>query len=91
MANLSLQGIGYEPELVGSIFGTAVGSVSSPIAGDNAVYVVEVTAKDEAKTSGDFTKQKQEIKKGVAAYANGAAYKVLNTEADIKDNRSDFN
>ena len=91
LANLSLQGIGYEPELVGSIFGTAVGSVSSPIAGANAVYVVEVTAKDEAKTTGDFTKQKQEVKKGAAAYSNGAAYKVLNTEADVKDNRSDFN
>ncbi|MBC8510515.1 MAG: SurA N-terminal domain-containing protein [Cryomorphaceae bacterium] len=90
LANLSLQGIGYEPELVGSIFGTAVGSVSSPIAGANAVYVVQVTAKDDAKTNGDFTKQKQEVKKGVAAYANGAAYKVLNTEADVKDNRSDF-
>ena len=90
LANLSLQGIGYEPELVGSIFGTAVGSVSSPIAGANAVYVVQVTAKDDAKTTGDFTKQKQEVKKGAAAYANGAAYKVLNTEADIKDNRSDF-
>ena len=90
LANLSLQGIGYEPELVGSIFGTAVGSVSSPIAGANAVYVIEVTAKDEAKTTGDFTKQKQEVQKGAAAYANGAAYKVLNTEADVKDNRSDF-
>ena len=90
LANLSLQGIGYEPELVGSIFGTAVGSVSSPIAGANAVYVVQVTAKDDAKTTGDFTKQKQEVQKGAAAYANGAAYKVLNTEADIKDNRSDF-
>ena len=90
LANLSLQGIGYEPELVGSIFGTAVGSVSSPIAGANAVYVVEVTAKDEAKTSGDFSKQKQEVQKGASAYANGAAYKVLNTEADVKDNRSDF-
>ena len=91
LANLSLQGIGYEPELVGSIFGTAVGSVSSPIAGANAVYVVQVTAKDDAKTTGDFTKQKQEVQKGAAAYANGAAYKVLNTEADVKDNRSDFN
>ena len=91
LANLSLQGIGYDPELVGSIFGTAIGSVSSPIAGTNAVYVVEVTAKDEAKTSGDFTKQKQEVKKGAAAYSSGAAYKVLNTEADVKDNRSDFN
>ncbi len=91
LANLSLQGIGYEPELVGSIFGTAVGSVSSPIAGANAVYVVQVTAKDDAKNTGDFTKQKQEAQKGAAAYANGAAYKVLNTEADVKDNRSDFN
>jgi len=91
LANLSLQGIGYEPELVGSIFGTPVGSISSPIAGTNAVYVVEVTAKDEEKTTGDFTKQKQEVTKGAAAYANGAAYKVLNTEADVKDNRSDFN
>ena len=91
LANLSLQGIGYEPELVGSIFGTAVGSVSSPIVGANAVYVVQVTAKDEAKTTGDFTKQKQEVQKGAAAYANGAAYKVLNTEADVKDTRSDFN
>ena len=90
LANLSLQGIGYEPELVGSIFGTAVGSVSSPIAGANAVYVVQVTAKDDAKTTGDFTKQKQEVKKGAAAYANGAAYKVLSTKADVKDNRSDF-
>ena len=90
LANLSLQGIGYEPELVGSIFGTAVGSLSSPIAGVNAVYVVQVTAKDDAKTTGDFTKQKQEAQKGAAAYANGAAYKVLNTEADVKDNRSDF-
>ena len=91
LADLSLQGIGYEPELVGSIFGTAVGSVSSPIVGANAVYVVEVTNKDEEKNSGDFTKQKQEVKKGAAAYSNGAAYKVLNTEADVKDNRSDFN
>ena len=91
LANLSLKGIGYDPELVGSIFGTAVGSISSPISGANAVYVIEVTAKGDAKTTGDFTKQKQELKKGAAAYANGAAYKVLNTEADVKDNRSDFN
>jgi peptidyl-prolyl cis-trans isomerase D len=91
MANLNLQGIGYEPELVGSIFGTAVGTISNPIPGVRAVYVIEVTAKDDAKTTGDFSKQKQEVQKGAAGYANGAAYKVLNTEADVKDNRSDFN
>jgi peptidyl-prolyl cis-trans isomerase D len=90
LSNLSLQGIGYDPELVGSIFATNVGSISNPIEGKNAVYVIEVTAKDDAKTSGDFTQQKQEIQKGAAGYANGAAYKTLNTEADVKDNRSNF-
>ena len=90
LANLSLQGIGYEPELVGSIFGTNVGSVSRPTTGNNAVYIVEVTAKDETRSTGDFTKQKQEVEKGAATYANGAAYKVLNAEAVVKDNRSDF-
>jgi len=90
LSNLSLQGIGYDPELVGSIFAINTGDISNPIEGKNAVYVIEVTAKDDAKTSGDFTQQKQEIQKGAAAYSNGAAYKVLNTEANVKDNRSDF-
>ena len=90
LANLSLQGIGYEPELVGSIFATNIGAISKPIEGKNAVYVIEVTAKDDAKTSGDFTPQKQEMQKGTAAYSNGAAYKALNTDADVKDNLSDI-
>ena len=90
LSNLSLQGIGYDSKLVGSIFATNVGDISNPIEGKNAVYVIEVTAKDDAKTSGDFIQQKQEIQKGAAAYANGAAYRVLSTEADVKDNRSDF-
>ena len=86
LSNLSLQGIGYDPKLVGSIFGTPVGSISKPIEGIKAVYVIEVTAKDDEKTSGDFTQQKQQIQKGAAAYAKQAAYKVLKTDADIKDN-----
>ena len=90
LANLSLQGIGYDPELVGSIFAINTGDISNPIEGKNAVYVIEATTKDDAKTSGDFTQQKQEIQKGAAAYADGAAYKVLSTEANVKDNRSDF-
>ena len=90
LSNLSLQGIGYDPKLVGSIFAINVGAISNPIEGKNAVYVIEVTAKDNAKTSDDFTQVKQEIQQGAAAYANGMAYKVLSTDADVKDNRSDF-
>ena len=90
LSNLSLQGIGYEPELVGSIFATNIGAISKPIEAKNAVYVIEVIAKDDEKTSGDSKQQKQQIQTETAAYSNGATYKVLNTEADVKDNRSDF-
>jgi len=90
LANLSLQGIGYEPGLVGSIFATNIGTISKPIEGKNAVYVIEVTAKDDAKNLDDFTQIKQEIQNGAAAYVNGAAYKALNTDADVKDNLSDI-
>lgn len=90
LANLSIQGIGYEPELVGAIFGTTTGSVSKPIEGKNAVYIVEVTAKDKEKKSTDITKQKQVLQKEAVSYSSGAAYKVLNTDADVNDNLSDF-
>ncbi len=90
LSNLSLQGIGYEPKLVGSIFGTDLNIISKPIAGNTAVYIVEVTAKDEARAKGDFTDQKTQLQKGGASYANGAAYKALNTDADVVDNRADL-
>ena len=90
LANLSVQGIGYEPELVGCIFATEVGSVSSPITGMNAVFVVEVTAKDEAKSTGDFSLQKSQIEKQTSSYSNGASYNALKEAADVQDNRADF-
>ena len=90
LANLSVQGIGYEPELVGSIFGTSVNTTSAPITGKNAVYVVEVTAVDEVKPTGDFTQQKANIVKQASSAASGQSYNALKEDADVIDNRSDF-
>ena len=90
LSNLSLSGIGYDPVLVGAIFATNIGAISNYIEGKNSVYIIEVTAKDDVKMPDDFTQQKQEIQKGAAAYSAGAAYKALNTDADVEDNRSDF-
>jgi len=90
LANLSVQGIGYEPELVGSIFGTLVNTKSAPITGKNAVYVVEVTAIDEVKPTGDFTQQKANIVRQASAAASGQSYNALKEDADVIDNRSDF-
>jgi peptidyl-prolyl cis-trans isomerase D len=90
LANLSVQGIGYEPELVGSIFGTLVNTTSAPITGKNAVYVVEVTAVDEVKSTGDFTQQKANIVRQASSAASGQSYNALKEDADVIDNRSDF-
>ena len=90
MANLSVQGIGYEPELVGSIFGTDVNSISAPITGKNAVYVVEVTAIDDEKLEGNFSQQKTNIVNQASSAANGQSYNALKERANVQDNRSDF-
>ena len=90
MANLSVQGIGYDPELVGSIFGTDVNSISAPITGKNSVYVVEVTAIDDEKLEGNFSQQKTNIVKQASSAANGQSYNALKEDADVIDNRSDF-
>ena len=90
MANLSVQGIGYEPELVGSIFGTDVNSISAPITGKNAVYVVEVTAIDDEKLEGNFSQQKTNIVNQASSAANGQSYNALKESANVQDNRSDF-
>ena len=90
LANLSVQGIGYEPELVGSIFGASVNTISGPIRGKNAVYVVEVTAIDEVKPTGDFKQQKANIVRQASSAAIGKSYDALKEDAVVIDNRSDF-
>ena len=88
--SLSIQGIGYEPELVGSLFANKIGVPSSPIKGRNAVYVVQVTAIDEVQSNGDYTDQKLNLQKQSISYANNAAYNALKKAADVQDNRVDF-
>ncbi|MEC7864158.1 MAG: peptidylprolyl isomerase, partial [Bacteroidota bacterium] len=89
-ANLSIQGIGYEPELVGGIFANKVGIVSSPITGRNAIYIVEVIDIDETSSNGDFSSQKSKIQTQASSYANSASYNALKAAADVQDNRADF-
>ena len=90
LANLSLPGIGYEPSLVGSIFGLDIGSISKPIKGKNAVYIVEVISKDGVEKTDNYSIKKQEIQRALESYSTNATYKVLNLKAEVEDNRFDF-
>ena len=89
-AGLSIQGIGYEPELVGALFANKVGSISKPIKGRNAVYIIEVTKVEEEKSKADLTDEKLNLQSQSISYANGASYNALNDVADVVDNRANF-
>ncbi len=89
-ANLSIEGVGFEPELVGAIFANNVGAVSSPIIGRDAVYVIEVTTFDEATLNGDLNAEKLKIQSQLGSYSNSASYNALKEAADVKDNRLEF-
>ena len=88
--DLSIQGIGQEPALVGAIFATNPGEASLPIVGKNAVYVFEVTSIDEPKLKEDFSQQKKQLQKQAGSYAKGESYNALKDAAKVQDNRVDF-
>ena len=86
----NVKGIGVEPNLVGAIFSINEGAVSSPIQGNNSIFIVSVTNKDLPTEDGDFIQQKNKITLDMQRYSNNAAYNVLKKAANIKDNRSNF-
>ena len=88
-SNDNLVSIGYEPELLGSIFGSKIGDISSPIIGRNAVYVIQVNSEDEA-IIGNNSQQKKQLKNQEISNANRATINVLKDAADVKDYRVDF-
>ena len=89
-SNPSIEGVGYEPELVGGVFASKIGEVSPPINGRNAVYVVEVINLEEVKSNEDLSVQKSKLQTQAISYANSASYNALKEAANVQDNRVDF-
>ncbi len=89
-SNLSIDGIGYEPELVGAIFSNKSGLISAPIIGKNAVYIVEITNVDKKQSDDNLSVQKSSLENQAISYANNVSYNALKDAANIKDNRVDF-
>lgn len=87
-----ISGGGREPKVIGSIFGLQQGTVSSPIKGAAAVYVVEVKSITEPSTSTLDEATASTIRGDLEQKLNERYLSVwldeLKKEADIEDNRS---
>lgn len=87
----SIEGVGYEPELIGGIFAYNQATTSSPIVGRNAVYVVQITNINEADSNDkDLSLQRNSMNKQAASYANNASFNALKEAANVMDNRVEF-
>lgn len=88
--NPVLPGVGQENKLIGTVFGSAVNKVSSPVAGDHGVYAFTVSAFSNPAPLANTYKQKETMLLGVGQRALGAAFQALQDKSKIKDNRVKF-
>jgi len=88
--NPVLPGVGQENKLIGTVFGSVVNKISSPVAGDHGVYAFTVSAFSNPAPLANTYKQKETMLLGVGQRALGAAFQALQDKSKIKDNRVKF-
>jgi len=87
--SFSIPGIGLEPAVIGTISSLAVDKVSTPIAGNNGVFVVMVTSQNEgagANIAAEQTRLAQTAGYRVASQA----FQAHRNSVEIEDNRAKF-
>ncbi|QQS49987.1 MAG: SurA N-terminal domain-containing protein [Bacteroidota bacterium] len=86
----SIPGIGVEPELQAVATSLEAGKLSSPIVGNNGVYVLQVDTKDAAEAASDVMAEKSFLNRSYAARVNYSSMNVLTELAGVEDNRINF-
>ncbi|NJN78162.1 MAG: hypothetical protein HC803_07385 [Saprospiraceae bacterium] len=92
MATTSVPGMGNEPKVVGRVFNknTKTNEVSAPIAGNTAVYVIEVTYKPEATPPADLPIAKQQASAPMKGQVGSRLYESLRKQTSVHDYRYRF-
>jgi len=87
----NIAGFGNESNLIGKIFTMETGSMSEPIKGNNAAFIVEVDKLTPAPEGEDTKMYEKQLLMNFRAKVNNNTYlTTLKDEADITDNRVRF-
>ncbi len=86
----SLPGMGNEPKVLSKALSMNDGEVSSPIVGNNGVYVVKVTKKESANTSSNIPFERRTLTMAARSQSTLKLMDALKEIADIEDSRSRF-
>ncbi|WP_109302520.1 peptidylprolyl isomerase [Aquimarina sp. AU474] len=90
MKTPTISGAGTEPKVVGTAFAKEIGGVSSPIVGNNGVYVIEVTKKTPASGLDTYISYASQASKSQVGLVNTKVFEALKEAAEIEDKRSKF-
>ena len=88
--SLSVDKLGFVPEVIGTVFSTEIGQISNPIKSQSSVNIVSVTSKDEYRFEGDFSAEQKSLFEKIKSYTATASFKSLENDANLIDNRSDI-
>lgn len=92
LASNTIAGAGREVEVIGRVFGMEAGEVSGPVAGTNAVFVLEVVSKSMANPEDMGIAERSDIRNRLEEAKfmrfNQVFLDRLKEGANIKDNRS---
>ncbi|MFA6275900.1 MAG: peptidylprolyl isomerase [Pedobacter sp.] len=89
-ANPIIPGLAQENKVVGTVFGSQVGKLSKPVAGEKGVYVFVVDVFANPAPIDNMFKQKETMLLGITQRSLGAAFQALQDKSEIKDNRVKF-
>ena len=90
IANPSIPNAGQEYKVVGTAFATAAGKTSAIIDGTSGVFIIRTKLVAKAPTSQDLKPFIAKVKQQNANASNGVMT-ALKSDADIEDNRGNFN
>ncbi|WP_298237804.1 SurA N-terminal domain-containing protein [uncultured Algibacter sp.] len=88
MKTPTISGAGREPLIVGTAFGLKEGETSKLIAGENGVYMVEVTKVTPAVELDNYQASANRVAQQKASAVNTKVFEALKDAADIEDNRA---
>lgn len=89
VTNITLPGVGNEPKVASTAVGLPLNGVSSPIVGENGVYVVKNTFKAEVPEATDLSAYKVRSS-SFSAGIQGRLFDAMKSAAKIEDNSFDF-
>ena len=90
-ANSYIETIGAEPKVVGVAFGLKTGKVSDVIEGNSGMFKIKTKSVAKATVPANYTDNVNKLNSQSRGSVSGRVYNTLKKDADIEDNRAEFN